>query len=118
MVTPIGRGQDTDNIATFSVNSHRDAFAPAHSPQFVAPGTELPGFTVRRTPKKTYNPVRLWRRRQRLKRDALEEAQHLRRWHGELALSVAREKLTRPGRTTWGRTVLTDAIRLLADRRI
>lgn len=122
VVTPLVRGQDAQGrIATLSTSLHREAPGQPLNPLFDAPGTgeaESPGFSVRRKPKKTLNPWRLWRRRQRLKRDALEEAQHLRRWHGEQAVAVAREKLARPGRTSWGRNVLVDAIKLLQARRI
>jgi len=59
------------------------------------------------------NPLRLYRRRQRLRREALEEAQLLRRRHGDEALAVAQQQLTRPDLTTWGRQVVGEAAKLL-----
>lgn len=59
------------------------------------------------------NPLRLYRRRQRLSREALEEAQYLRRRHGPDALHAAKEQLRRPELTTWGHQVLEKAIELL-----
>lgn len=64
----------------------------------------------------TLNPVRLWRRRRRLKRDALDEAQHLRRRHGDQALAIAQAKLADAQTTTWGRAVLRESIKLLRGR--
>jgi hypothetical protein len=60
-----------------------------------------------------WNPLRLYRRRQRLKREALEEAQYLRRRHGPDAIRAARDSLERPDLTTWGQEVLEEAIRIL-----
>jgi len=62
------------------------------------------------------NPLRLYRRRQRLHREALEEAQYLRRRHGETALDEAREQLGRRDLTTWGRQVLEQAIKYLRGK--
>jgi hypothetical protein len=59
------------------------------------------------------NPVRIWRRRQRLEREALEEAQFLRRRHGPAALEAAREQQRRPEVTSWGYRVLDRAIQIL-----
>lgn len=64
----------------------------------------------------TLNPFRLYRRFRRLQRESLEEAQHLRRRHGALALTAAHEKLRRPEMTRWGKTVLRRAIRLLKSQ--
>ena len=62
------------------------------------------------------NPVRILRRRQRLEREALEEAQFLRRRHGEGALDAARDQQLRPEVTTWGYRVLDRAIQLLKSK--
>jgi len=59
------------------------------------------------------NPLRLYRRRRRLHREALEEAQFLRRRHGDSALAAAREQLRRKDLTSWGRQVTESAIKLL-----
>lgn len=59
------------------------------------------------------NPLRLWRRRRRLREEAVEEARFLRRRHGDTALAAAQEKLARPEVTSWGRAVLKEAIKLL-----
>jgi hypothetical protein len=59
------------------------------------------------------NPLRLYRRRKRLRREALEEAHYLRRRHGADALRAAREQLRRPDLTTWGEQVLRRTIKLL-----
>ena len=59
------------------------------------------------------NPLRLYRRRQRLLREALEEAQYLRRRHGDAAISAAREQLRREDLTSWGQQVLKRAIKHL-----
>ena len=61
----------------------------------------------------TLNPFRLYRRLRRLERQAIEEAQHLRRRHGAGALAHAEQQLARPDLTSWGRLVLRRAIRLL-----
>ena len=63
------------------------------------------------------NPLRLYRRRQRLMRESVEEAQHLRRRHGPQALDAARASLQRPEITRWGRQVMRRAIKLLQTRR-
>lgn len=62
------------------------------------------------------NPLRLYRRRQRLLREAREEAQYLRRRHGEGAIAAAREQMRRPDLTTWGHQVLEQAIRYLQTK--
>lgn len=59
------------------------------------------------------NPIRLWRRRERLRREAMDEAQMLRRRHGEAAPMAAKTKLERPDLTTWHRQVVERAARLL-----
>lgn len=59
------------------------------------------------------NPLRLYRRRQRLNREALEEAQYLRRRHGTDAVQAASEQLRRPDLTSWGHLVLERAIQFL-----
>jgi hypothetical protein len=59
------------------------------------------------------DPFRWYRRRRRLAREAQEEAQYLRRRHGEAAQSAAREKLARPDLTRWGRSVLEQALKEL-----
>lgn len=60
-----------------------------------------------------FNPLRMWRRRRRLREEAAEEARFLRLRHGDNAVTAAQEKLVRPDITSWGRAVLTEAIRLL-----
>jgi hypothetical protein len=62
------------------------------------------------------NPLRLYRRRQRLQREALEEAQHLRRRHGDAAIAAARDQLRRPDLTSWGHQVLERAIKYLRNK--
>jgi hypothetical protein len=62
------------------------------------------------------NPLRIWKRHERLKRHALEEAQHLRRRHGPLALTIAHQKLARRDLTQWGRKVLKRTVALLQVR--
>jgi hypothetical protein len=64
-------------------------------------------------PKFILNPWRLLKRHERFERHALEEAQHLRRRYGDLALHAARQKLLRPDLTPWGRKVIKRAIKLL-----
>ena len=64
----------------------------------------------------TLNPLRIFRRRRRLRRAALEEAHYLRRRYGENAERVAREKLRRPDLTSWGQEVLIATVRLLRRR--
>lgn len=59
------------------------------------------------------NPIRLLRRRERLKREALDEAQMLRRRHGDAACTAARAKLARTDLTTWHRQVVERAVQLL-----
>ncbi|RAK59214.1 hypothetical protein DJ021_05065 [Phenylobacterium hankyongense] len=62
------------------------------------------------------DPFRLYRRHQRLLREAREEAQHLRRRHGDEALAAARDKLRRPELTTWGHRVLEHTIKILRKK--
>ena len=62
------------------------------------------------------NPLRLYRRRQRLLREALEEAQYLRRRHGDEAIEAAREQMRRPDLTSWGHKVLQRAIKLMSSK--
>jgi hypothetical protein len=62
------------------------------------------------------NPLRLYRRHQRLERQALEEARLLRRRHGAAAVHACREKLRREDLTWWGRKVLKRTIELLRNR--
>ena len=59
------------------------------------------------------DPIRRYRRHRRLLKEAAEEAQFLRRRHGEGAIAAAREKLERPDLTQWGRSVLQQAIKEL-----
>lgn len=63
------------------------------------------------------NPLRLYRRRQRLRREALEEAQYLRRRHGDEAARAAREQLRRADLTSWGQQVMQETVRLLERAR-
>jgi hypothetical protein len=63
------------------------------------------------------DPFRWLRRRERLHRHAHEEAEHLRRRHGEGALDAAREKARRPDLTHWGKQIMSEAIRELKRRR-
>jgi hypothetical protein len=60
------------------------------------------------------DPFRWYRRHQRLRREAQDEVQYLRRRHGESALAAAREKLARPDLTDWGRSVVAQAIKELS----
>jgi len=59
------------------------------------------------------DPFRWYRRRSRLAREAHDEVEFLRRRHGETALLVARDKLSRSDLTSWGRQVLEQAIKEL-----
>jgi hypothetical protein len=59
------------------------------------------------------NPMRFIRRLRRLERAAREEAQTLRRRHGNAAILAAREQLRRPELTSWGRRVIRRAIKML-----
>jgi hypothetical protein len=59
------------------------------------------------------DPFRWHRRHQRLRREAQDEIQYLRRRHGESALAAAQEKLARPDLTNWGRRVVSEAIKEL-----
>ena len=62
------------------------------------------------------DPFRWYRRQQRMRREAQEEVEHLRRRYGEGAVAAARAKLERPDLTRWGRRVLEQAIRELEAR--
>jgi hypothetical protein len=75
--------------------------------------TGRPARNSRGRPKVVLNPWRLYRRKLRLERHALEEAQLLRRRHGPGALHAAHQKLLRPDLTPWGRKVMRRAIQLL-----
>jgi hypothetical protein len=70
-----------------------------------------------RGPPMMIDPIRWYRRRQRLLREANDEIQFLRRRHGPAALDAAREKLARPDLTHWGRSVVIQAIRELERSR-
>lgn len=59
------------------------------------------------------NPLRLLRRHERIKRESLDEAQVLRRRHGDDAIAAAKEKLARTDLTSWYRQVLERAIQVL-----
>jgi len=59
------------------------------------------------------DPFRLYRRRRRLAREAFEEAQFLKRRHGEAALAVAQAQLKRADLTSWGRQVMERVVRTL-----
>jgi hypothetical protein len=59
------------------------------------------------------DPFRLYRRHQRLQREAVEEAQHLRRRYGDQAIDAALERLARPDITKWGHQVMTRALAIL-----
>ncbi len=59
------------------------------------------------------NPIRLYKRHQRLRRDALDEAFLLRGLHGKAALQVARAKLSRQDLSSWGRQLLQETVRRL-----
>ena len=60
-----------------------------------------------------FDPIRLIRRRQKLREAIDEEVWKLRRMHGERARETAREKLKRPDLTTWGRQVIGGAAKRL-----
>jgi hypothetical protein len=76
---------------------------PANGEAAHAPGALRP----------TLNPVRLWRRHRRLRREAADEALWLRQRHGSHALAAALAKLERKDLTPWGRAVVQRAARLL-----
>ena len=59
------------------------------------------------------NPVRLYKRWQRVRQEAAEEAYMLRRRHGEAALEAARAKLSREDLSSWGRKVLQETVKVL-----
>jgi hypothetical protein len=59
------------------------------------------------------DPFRLYRRHQRLSREAREEARHLRRRYGDAAVIAAWDRLGRPDITQWGRRVMKRALVLL-----
>lgn len=62
------------------------------------------------------NPIRYFRRRKRLQREALDEAAYLRRRFGDSARAAALEKLKRTDLTSWGRQVVTEAVKHLEQR--
>lgn len=64
------------------------------------------------------NPLRLLRRYERIKREALDEAQILRLRHGDDAVAAAKAKLTRTDLTSWYRLVLVRTIQLLEKERV
>jgi hypothetical protein len=57
----------------------------------------------------TLNPIRLIRRRRRLRRAIEDEVFHLRRVHGEGAHAAALQQLGRPDLTSWGRKIVQGA---------
>jgi hypothetical protein len=59
------------------------------------------------------NPVRAYRRWRRAQREALDEAQMLRRRYGDAALEAARAKLVREDLSSWGRRVLQETVKVL-----
>ena len=59
------------------------------------------------------NPIRVYRRWRRAQQEALEEAQMLRRRHGETAMEAARAKLAREDLSSWGRRVLQETVKVL-----
>ena len=59
------------------------------------------------------NPVRAYRRWRRVQREALDEAQMLRRRYGDAALDAARAKLVREDLSSWGRRVLQETVKVL-----
>ena len=64
---------------------------------------------------KTLDPIRLMARRRRLRAAVQDEVYYLRRAHGRAALAAAMEKLHRPDLTSWGRRIMKDTIKQLAD---
>ena len=64
------------------------------------------------------DPVRLFRRWRRVEREALEEAQMLRRRYGSKAQTAALEKLSRDDLSTWHRQVMKRASKLLDGREL
>ena len=64
------------------------------------------------------NPLRLLRRMERLRREALDEAQMLKRRYGDGACEAARAKLARPDLTTWHRQVMERTIKLLESNQL
>jgi hypothetical protein len=60
-----------------------------------------------------FDPFKAKRRRERLEREALEEAYILRRKHADAAVEAAKTTLQRPDLTSWGRKVMDRAIELL-----
>lgn len=59
------------------------------------------------------DPVRAYRRWRRAQREALDEAQMLRRRYGDTALEAARAKLAREDLSSWGRRVLHETVKVL-----
>ena len=58
-----------------------------------------------------FNPIKLIRRRQRLRKAIEEEVYYLRRTHGKGAHAAALEKLRRSDLTHWGRQIVEGAVR-------
>ena len=61
----------------------------------------------------TFDPIRLLRRRQKLRQAIDEEVWKLRRLHGDGARDTALRKLKRDDLTTWGRQVIGGAAKRL-----
>lgn len=59
------------------------------------------------------NPVRLYKRHQRLRQEAADEAQMLLRRHGDTALQAARDKLAREDLSSWGKKLLQETVKIL-----
>ncbi len=59
------------------------------------------------------NPIKLIRRRRRLRQAIEDEVFYLRRIHGEAAHAVAMEKLKRTDLTSWGRQVIEGSVKQL-----
>jgi hypothetical protein len=59
------------------------------------------------------NPWKILRHRRRLRREAAEEAEFLRRRFGADAAEAASRKLQRPELTAWGREVMTETLKML-----
>ena len=59
------------------------------------------------------DPLRLYKRWRRVRQEAADEAQMLRRRHGEAALEAAQSKLAREDLSTWGRQIMEQTVRIL-----
>lgn len=64
------------------------------------------------------NPLRLLRRMERLRRESLDEAQMLKRRHGDGACEAAKAKLARTDLTSWHRQVMERTIKLLETNQL